>query len=85
MNTKRISIERLAGALLFVLAVVAIVSIVLNSLWQTRKFFPSGVLQTPLTRGAAAPPFDLESLTGENVSLGQFKGKPVLLMFWSTG
>jgi cytochrome oxidase Cu insertion factor (SCO1/SenC/PrrC family) len=82
---KNISKERLAGALLFVLAATAIVSIVFNDIWQSKEFAPSGVLQPPLKNGVAAPPFELPSLAGENVSLDQFKGKPVVLMFWSSG
>ncbi len=31
-----------------------------------------------------APPFTLKDLTGANVSLSNFKGKPVLLNFWAT-
>ncbi len=31
-----------------------------------------------------APDFSLKSLTGEQVSLSEFKGKPVLITFWAT-
>lgn len=31
-----------------------------------------------------APDFELESVTGEKVSLGQHRGKVVLLSFWAT-
>jgi len=31
-----------------------------------------------------APTFSLKSLTGEEVSLSEFKGKPVLITFWAT-
>jgi len=31
-----------------------------------------------------APPFTLKSLEGNPISLGDFKGKPVLLIFWAT-
>jgi len=82
---RTISKEWLAGILLFVLVAAAIVSIVLNSIMQTRGLPPLGPLQPPLTKGASAPRFELESLTGEKVSLEQFKGKPVLIMFWSAG
>jgi cytochrome oxidase Cu insertion factor (SCO1/SenC/PrrC family) len=82
---RTISKERLAGILLFVLVAAAIVSIVLNSIIQARGFLPLGNLKPPLVKGAAAPPFKLESLTDGKVSLEQFKGKPVLIMFWSTG
>jgi peroxiredoxin len=35
-------------------------------------------------RGERAPPFTLPNLEGRNISLRDFKGKPVLLTFWST-
>ena len=35
-------------------------------------------------KGDAAPTFVLSSLNGENVSLGDFRGKPVLIHFWAT-
>jgi len=31
-----------------------------------------------------APPFELQSVTGETVSLHQYRGKVVLLSFWTT-
>jgi len=31
-----------------------------------------------------APPFSLKTLNGSQVSLGDFKGKPILLKFWAT-
>ncbi len=34
--------------------------------------------------GAPAPDFDLETLSGNRVSLKDFRGKPVLLNFWAT-
>ena len=32
--------------------------------------------------GATPPPFTLESLDGKTVSLGDFRGRPVLVYFW---
>ena len=32
----------------------------------------------------AAPPFTLKSLEGKTIALSDFKGKPVLLVFWAT-
>ena len=37
---------------------------------------------TPLTDGAEAPDFTLESDSGETVSLAQLRGKPVVLYFY---
>jgi thiol-disulfide isomerase/thioredoxin len=31
-----------------------------------------------------APPFTLKGLEGNSISLGDFKGKPILLVFWAT-
>ena len=38
----------------------------------------------PIAEGVPAPPFELKAVTGETVSLAQFKGKPVALKFWSS-
>jgi peroxiredoxin Q/BCP len=37
---------------------------------------------SPLTEGAEAPDFTLESDSGESVSLSQLRGKPVVLYFY---
>lgn len=37
---------------------------------------------TPLTEGAEAPDFSLESDSGDTVSLSQLRGKPVVLYFY---
>ncbi len=37
-----------------------------------------------LRPGTAAPDFTLVSLAGENVSLSQFKGRPVVLSYFAT-
>ena len=37
-----------------------------------------------LRPGTAAPDFTLTSLAGENVSLSQFKGRPVVLTYFAT-
>ena len=38
----------------------------------------------PVTTGEAAPPFALDDLAGDSVSLESFRGKAVLLNFWAT-
>ena len=38
----------------------------------------------PIAEGGQAPQFELKTLTGEVVSLEQFRGKPVALKFWSS-
>lgn len=37
-----------------------------------------------LQKGAMAPDFTLETLTGEKVTLSDLKGKKVILNFWAT-
>jgi peroxiredoxin Q/BCP len=39
-------------------------------------------VMTPLTEGAEAPDFTLESDSGDTVSLAQLRGKPVVLYFY---
>jgi peroxiredoxin len=40
---------------------------------------------TPVARvGMSAPEFTLPALDGQSVSLGDFKGKPVMVNFWAT-
>ena len=41
-------------------------------------------LQVAPVRGALAPDFTLVNLEGENVSLSDFKGQPVLINLWAT-
>lgn len=65
--------------------------------WKTRYFAPGvwiddllmEALGQPstvpvLTVGSPAPAFNLTALTGEHISLDQFRGKVVLLDFWQT-
>ena len=53
------------------------------------SWWPPGILKRfmvkPLAAGAQAPQFELTSITGDTVSLAGFKGKSVLLKFWSAG
>ena len=37
----------------------------------------------PAMPGDKAPDFELKSMTGENIALSDYKGEPVLLIFWS--
>ena len=62
----------------------AMVSVAAGTVFHMRGM-PSRISPPPLAAGAVAPHFELESLTGEVVSLAQFKGMPVLIMFWSSG
>jgi cytochrome oxidase Cu insertion factor (SCO1/SenC/PrrC family) len=84
MSRKRISKERIAGALVFVLAVYAMFSIVFSTMLLSIRSGAPYVLANPLAGGTTAPAFELKSLEGETVTLAQFKDRPVLLMFWGT-
>ena len=76
--------ERLAGSLLFILVCFAMVSIVADAMVLRIGSGSINFLSNPLSQGTVAPPFELESLAGESVSLAQFEGRPVLLMFWGS-
>ena len=80
----KISKERLAGALVFVLAAAAILSVAVGTHLEMKGFsLPDRTVLT-LRPGTPAPPFELASLKGDKVSLEQFKGRPVLIMFWGS-
>ena len=73
---------------IFVWGLVAVFTVAITVVLV--KFPPSflaryftGLRTPPLTAGMTAPKFELESLTGETVSLEQFKGKAVVIKFWS--
>ncbi len=84
MGKNSFSKERFAGALLLALVGFAMASIVVNAMLYRMGMGASGYISQPLSAGKPAPSFELASLTGETVSLDQFKGDPVLLMFWGT-
>jgi cytochrome oxidase Cu insertion factor (SCO1/SenC/PrrC family) len=86
METRRkeFSKERFAGALLFVVAGYAIASIVAQVVLWRMGMPVVDYIPKPLSTGTVAPPFELTSLQGETVSLAQFKGRPVVLMFWGS-
>ena len=37
-----------------------------------------------MLKGKPAPEFQLQTLTGEKITLEELKGKPVVINFWST-
>jgi cytochrome c biogenesis protein CcmG/thiol:disulfide interchange protein DsbE len=44
----------------------------------------AALLSGPVQAGAApAPTFTLERLNGHSLSLGEFKGSPIILLFWA--
>ncbi len=49
-----------------------------------RSVDPPISISPPPEPGEAAPPFLLEDLQGEQVTLAQFRGQPVILNFWAT-
>ena len=48
---------------------------------KAKQFFP---LEIDKLTGTKAPDFTLKDISGKDVSLSSFKGKPVLLNFWAT-
>ena len=68
------------------------------ALWVAPPLHAGGSLSTPQTAPPGsgsfgiqrfrekkeAPPFSLKALNGGQVSLAEFKGKPILLAFWAT-
>ena len=51
---------------------IVLLIVIAAGLWQTRGHVSGD-----------APPFSLQTLAGDNVSLASLKGKPVLLAFWA--
>lgn len=49
-----------------------------------RSVDPPININAPPEPGDTAPPFLLEDLEGEQVTLAQFRGQPVILNFWAT-
>lgn len=72
----------------FLICVSIVIFLVLALGVYANHLFPWVLLREfrtqPIEEGAAAPPFELKTLTGETVSLAQFKGKPLVLKFWSS-
>lgn len=66
-----------------VLLIAAAVFIVIS---QSTVDVASGINSTAIDvrKGAAAPDFTLENVSGGDVTLSSFKGKAVLLNFWAT-
>ena len=71
------------------ISTILLVVIVATSFFSTAAWWPPEFLKRliapPLETGVAATQFELESLTGETVSLKDFAGTPVLLKFWNKG
>jgi cytochrome oxidase Cu insertion factor (SCO1/SenC/PrrC family) len=80
---RKISKERLAASLFLVLVVTAVAAIVFRSIFEGGV--PREPKLPPLAHGAQAPSFQLADMEGRPVSLEQFHGKPLLIMFWSSG
>ena len=72
--------RRLVFKRAFSLLLVVVVASVIGCKEEVSRR-PSGDAFAP---GAPAPVFELESLSGKRQSLGDFKGKVVLLNFWAT-
>ena len=73
--------KRVPYTLMVAVLVLAVVSV---AAWWPPQFIKA-LTTPPLEVGEVAPRFELESLSGEKVSLSQFEGQVVLLKFWSVG
>ena len=73
--------KRRSYALMVTVLVLATVSI---AAWWPPRFIKKMTIP-PLETGIAGPQFELDSVSGEKISLQQFEGKAVLLKFWSVG
>ena len=71
------------GAVCLVLIVIAAAFVGVNSGWDS--IGQGGINRTLLPKvGEPAPDFTTEDVFGNQVSLSQFKGQPVWLMFWGS-
>jgi cytochrome c biogenesis protein CcmG/thiol:disulfide interchange protein DsbE len=70
--------RRLILAAWLVAGVAAIVAFLTVSVGR-----PSGPVDTPIV-GRPAPPFDLQTLDGQRVSLADLRGSPIVLNFWAS-
>jgi cytochrome oxidase Cu insertion factor (SCO1/SenC/PrrC family) len=64
-------------------AVLVLAGVSIAAWWPPR--FIKKMTRPPLETGVAGPQFELETVSGEKISLEQFEGKAVLLKFWSVG
>lgn len=64
--------------IILLLILVPTIALLYFSLQRDPRELPSTLV------GKQAPPFDLETLDGEKLSLEMAKGKPLVLNFWST-
>ncbi|MBZ4687772.1 MAG: hypothetical protein PWQ96_1285 [Clostridia bacterium] len=51
---------------------------------QPQEEIANDTTETAPVEGKIAPDFELEDLKGEKIALSDFRGKPVLLVFWAT-
>jgi cytochrome oxidase Cu insertion factor (SCO1/SenC/PrrC family) len=79
---KKISKERLAAILLLIIVGTAFASVITRIVIQ--KSLPEIFRIPPLKVGMTAPNFQLATLQNQTVSLAQFRGKPLVLMFWGS-
>ena len=75
--------------LIIILAVIAVLSLaccigIILVIANSTELYDWGMDQYTLKAGAPAPEFELTSLDGETVSLGELRGKPVLVSFGAT-
>ena len=72
--------------LIIILAALLVMSTGCQAPAEQREIEPAVGDNVPASsaKGAQAPDFTLTDLSGNRVSLGDFRGRPVLLNFWAT-
>lgn len=73
--------KKITSKILLVVAVIILVALSPGYKGQAEGFNP---LMPDNSAGTKAPDFTLKDISGKEVSLSSFKGKPVLLNFWAT-
>jgi peroxiredoxin len=87
-NSQRSTLFMVAGLLAIALLAACIIAVYLDSLLPSLTQLPTASDSTGLEvaprKGKIAPDFTLVDLDGNEVSLSDFRGQPVLINFWAT-
>ena len=83
MDKFRLSLRQLQ---MIILAALLVISTGCQATGEQRIVEPAAGNNVPASsaKGARAPDFTLTNLDGDEVSLGDLRGQPVLLNFWAT-
>jgi cytochrome oxidase Cu insertion factor (SCO1/SenC/PrrC family) len=69
---------------MIILVVLLLISAGCQALDKQNTFDPVSSSTESAAKGAQAPYFTLTDLNGDEVSLGDLRGQPVLINFWAT-